>query len=241
MTEPDAELSALVDSIYETYAPELTLVTNAVDLNDSRWVGYYTGLTDTTGIEAAVASETAINAQAYSLVLVRVAEGTDAAEMADRIAASINPGKWICAQADQVMVGAAGNIAMLVIIDIRIVGPGRGRRLCGSRRRGRFRLGAGDGGRGPGHPHRRRHGRPARGVSLRRKNPAAKPEDTPRSPRRSRSGCIGGIAFCGAAGRGTGGCPAARIRSDRRGSRPPRRGPPRGRRGRTPAARRCPG
>lgn len=71
VTEPDAELSALVDSIYETYAPELTLVTNAVDLNDSRWVGYYTGLTDTTGIEAAVASETAINAQAYSLVLVQ--------------------------------------------------------------------------------------------------------------------------------------------------------------------------
>ena len=117
VAEPDAELSALVDSIYETYTPELTLVTNAVDLNDSRWVGYYTGLTDTTGIEAAVASETAINAQAYSLVLVRVAEGTDAAEVADRMAAGINPGKWICAQADQVMVGAAGNIAMLVMAD----------------------------------------------------------------------------------------------------------------------------
>ena len=117
MTEPDAELSALVDSIYENYTPELMLMTNAIDLSDASWVSYYTGLTDTTGIEAAIASETAISAQAYSLVLVRVAEGTDAAEVADRMAAGINPGKWICAQADQAMVGAAGNIAMLVMAD----------------------------------------------------------------------------------------------------------------------------
>lgn len=117
VTEPDAELSALADSIYENYAPELMLMTNAIDLSDASWVSYYTGLTDTTGIEAAIASETAISAQAYSLVLVRVAEGTDAAEVADRMAAGINPGKWICAQADQVMVGAAGNIAMLVMAD----------------------------------------------------------------------------------------------------------------------------
>ena len=117
VAEPDAELSALADSIYEKYTPELMLMTNAIDLSDASWASYYTGLTDPTGIEAAIASETAISAQAYSLVLVRVAEGTDAAEVADRMAAGINPGKWICAQADQVMVGAAGNIAMLVMAD----------------------------------------------------------------------------------------------------------------------------
>ena len=54
VTEPDAELSALVDSIYENYTPELMLMTNAIDLSDASWVSYYTGLTDTTGIEAAI-------------------------------------------------------------------------------------------------------------------------------------------------------------------------------------------
>ena len=117
MAQPDAELSALVDSIYANYEVSIMTMTMAVDLSDAAWAKQYTGLDDVSQIETAVASEAAIGSQAYSLVLVRVAEGTDAAEMADRIAAGINPGKWICAQADQVMVGAAGNIAMLVMAD----------------------------------------------------------------------------------------------------------------------------
>ena len=115
--EPDAELSALVDSIYTEFEPGIMAFTNAIDLSDASWVKYYPGLDDASQLEAAVASEAAIGSQAYSLVLVRVAEGADAAAVADQMAAGINPAKWICVQADDIQVGAAGNVAMLVMVD----------------------------------------------------------------------------------------------------------------------------
>lgn len=117
MPVPDAELSALVDSVYANYEVPIMTFTSAVDLSDASWAKQYTGLDDVSQVEAAVASEAAIGSQAYSLVLVRVAEGADAAAIADEMAAGINPAKWICAQADDIMVGAAGRVAMLVMVD----------------------------------------------------------------------------------------------------------------------------
>lgn len=115
--EADADLSALVDAIYAEYELPIMAMTVAVDLGDAAWAKQYTGLDDVSQIEAAVASEAAISSQAYSLVLVRVAEGADAAQVADQMAAGINPQKWICAMADDIMVGSAGNVAMLVMVD----------------------------------------------------------------------------------------------------------------------------
>lgn len=118
--EADAELSALVDSIYAIADPGIMVETRAVDPNDSSWLPYYTGLTDGSDIDAAVASEAMIGSQAYSLVLVRVKDGVDAAEFANRMAAAIDPAKWVCAQADDIQVGAAGNIAMLIMLDSQL-------------------------------------------------------------------------------------------------------------------------
>lgn len=118
--EADAELSALVDSIYAAADPGIMVETRAVDPNDTSWLPYYTGLTDGSDIDAAVASEAMIGSQAYSLVLVRVKDGVDTAEFANQMAASIDPAKWVCAQADDIQVGAAGNIAMLVMLDSQL-------------------------------------------------------------------------------------------------------------------------
>ncbi|WP_294497421.1 hypothetical protein [uncultured Gemmiger sp.] len=120
MPAVDPELNALVDSIYAEYEVPIMTATSAIDLSDPAWVKQYTGLDDGSQLEAAVASEAMISSQAYSLVLVRVAEGADAAEIADQMAAGINPAKWICVQADDVMVGAAGNVAMLVMVDSQL-------------------------------------------------------------------------------------------------------------------------
>ena len=120
VTEPveaDADLSALVDSIYASADPGIMVATSGIDLSQASWVTYYTGLEDASDLDAAVASEAMIGSQAYSLVLVRVKDGVDAAEVADQMAAGIDPAKWICAQADDIQVGAAGNIAMLIMVD----------------------------------------------------------------------------------------------------------------------------
>ena len=115
--EPDADLSALVDSIYASVDPGIMVATSGVDLSQASWLRYYTGLEDASDLEAAVASEAMIGSQAYSLVLVRVKDGVDAAEVANQMAAGIDPAKWVCAQADDIQVGAAGNIAMLIMVD----------------------------------------------------------------------------------------------------------------------------
>lgn len=117
---PDAELSALVDSIYAEYEVPIMTVVTAVDVNDSTWIKPYTGLDDGSQLDAAVVSESAIGSQAYNLVLVRVADGVDAAQVADQMAAGIDPRKWVCVAADDIMVGSAGNIAMLVMVDSQL-------------------------------------------------------------------------------------------------------------------------
>ena len=117
---PDAELSGLVDSIYAEYEVPIMTVVTAVDVNDSTWIKPYTGLDDGSQLDAAVVSESAIGSQAYSLVLVRVADGVDAAQVADQMAAGIDPRKWVCVTADDIMVGSAGNIAMLVMVDSQL-------------------------------------------------------------------------------------------------------------------------
>ena len=117
---PDAELSALVDSIYAEYEVPIMTVVTAVNMNDSTWIKPYTGLDDGSQLDAAVVSESAIGSQAYNLVLVRVADGVDAAQVADQMAAGIDPRKWVCVTADDIMVGSAGNIAMLVMVDSQL-------------------------------------------------------------------------------------------------------------------------
>ena len=117
---PDAELSGLVDSIYAEYEVPIMTVVTAVDVNDSTWIKPYTGLDDGSQLDAAVVSESAIGSQAYNLVLVRVADGVDAAQVADQMAAGIDPRKWVCVAADDIMVGSAGNIAMLVMVDSQL-------------------------------------------------------------------------------------------------------------------------
>lgn len=120
VAEPDADLAALVENIYAQHDPGIMVATNAVALDDPNSVLFYLGDTDTAGMQAAVASEAMIGSQAYSLLLVRADADTDAAELADRLAAGVDPIKWVCVGADDMMVGAGGDVAMLVMVDSQL-------------------------------------------------------------------------------------------------------------------------
>ena len=100
---PDAELSGMVDKIYEAYPVELMmLTTNAVDLNDASWCTYHTGLTADQAalVDAAVYSESLTGSQAYSLVLLRLKDAADAPAIAEAMLENIDPAKWVCVGAD---------------------------------------------------------------------------------------------------------------------------------------------
>ena len=58
-----------------------------------------------------------IGSQAHSVVLVRVPEGTDVATVAADIEANVDPRKWICVEAEKVVVETKDNYILLVMSD----------------------------------------------------------------------------------------------------------------------------
>ena len=101
--EPDADLAALVDSIYEVYPVEIMMPqTRAIDLADESWLTYNAGLTLDQGVlvDAAVLSESLTGSQAYSLVLLRLKDAADAPAIAEAMLENIDPAKWVCVGAD---------------------------------------------------------------------------------------------------------------------------------------------
>ena len=53
---------------------------------------------------------------AFSMVMVRVAEGADAMAVAEAMKANINPRKWVCVEADDLMVAGYGDVVMLIMV-----------------------------------------------------------------------------------------------------------------------------
>ena len=115
---PDAELSGMVDKIYEAYPVELMmLTTNAVDLNDASWCTYHTGLTADQAalVDAAVYSESLTGSQAYSLALLRVKDEANAQTIADAVLDNVQMNKWVCVMADKARVATFGDKVLFVM------------------------------------------------------------------------------------------------------------------------------
>lgn len=93
-----------------------------VDLTDTSEDGlwaleYYTGLKDASKLSDIAVFEPMMMGQAFSLVMVRVAEGQDAKAVAQEMKDNIDPVKWVCVQADEVMVAGYGDVVMLIMLN----------------------------------------------------------------------------------------------------------------------------
>ncbi len=118
VAEPDSELSAMVDSIYEAYPVELMMMqTSAIDLNDEAWLTYNTGLSaeQATLVDAGVKSESMTGSQAYTLVLLRVKDAADAQTIADAMLENMDPAKWVCVMADKERVATFDDKVLFVM------------------------------------------------------------------------------------------------------------------------------
>lgn len=114
-------VSDIINLIYKNKSVELYLDTLSVDVTDANSVKFYTGLTDGTGLKEIAVSEPMMGSQAYSLVLARVAPGTDAASIAKSMKDGINPAKWICVEADHVVAASSGDLALLFMVQTDLV------------------------------------------------------------------------------------------------------------------------
>ena len=93
-----------------------------VDLTDASEDGLwaiksYTGLDSAENITEAAAFEPMMGSIAFSMVLVRVAEGADAKAVAESMKSGIDTRKWICVEADDLKVAGFGDVVMLIMVN----------------------------------------------------------------------------------------------------------------------------
>ena len=122
--QPDAELSEMVDAIYNVQPVDLMgMETVAIDLTDESWYGYLAGLTadNVDKVDAAVVSEPMTGSQAYSLVLLRLKDKADAREIADSMEENISMRKWVCVEADKARVVSFDDKLLYVMADSELV------------------------------------------------------------------------------------------------------------------------
>lgn len=110
-----AELTALVDTVYEGLELFPSLATMELEMTDVDTVTYETGLASADKIDAVVVSAPMMSSQAYSMVLVKVKDGEDADAVAKEMSENINPNKWICVSAEKIYATSSGNVAFLVM------------------------------------------------------------------------------------------------------------------------------
>ena len=117
VTEPElSETEKRMNALTAACPVEFPTMTMAVDITDVDSIGYYTGLTSAEGILEVVFNEPMMSSQAYSIVLVKLDDGVDANAIADAMKTGVNPAKWVCVEADDVMTAVDGNYVLLVML-----------------------------------------------------------------------------------------------------------------------------
>ena len=103
--------------VMEIAPVEFMGATIPVDLADVDALYYFTGLRDASKITDAAVYESMLGAQAFSLVMVRTAEGADTKAIAQEMKDNIDPRKWICVGTDEVMAAGYGNTVLFIMTD----------------------------------------------------------------------------------------------------------------------------
>lgn len=110
-----------VNKVMELCPTQFMGGTMPLDLTDTSedglWaLGYYTGLKSAEKITDAAVYEPMIGSQAFSLVMVRVADAADAKTVAQEMSDNIDTNKWICVGADEKLVAGYSDTVMLIML-----------------------------------------------------------------------------------------------------------------------------
>lgn len=109
----------IIEKIYEANetVPEFPVMTmNLADM-DAESFPMFTGLADNSKVKESAVSESMMGSQAYSMVLVRLNDAADAEAVATEMVNGIDTAKWICVEADDLVVAAYGDLVMLYMAD----------------------------------------------------------------------------------------------------------------------------
>lgn len=112
----------LLNKIIEEQPVEFMGGTIPVDLTDTSedglWaVKYYTGLDNADQITEVSVYEPMMGSIAFSMVMVRVAPNAGSKTVAEAMKAGIDTRKWICVEADDLLVAGYADMVMLIMVD----------------------------------------------------------------------------------------------------------------------------
>ena len=111
----DGTLEELMEKVYEGIAEDEMPMVGNTELTADNSV-YYTGVESTEYTEG-LASEAMIGSIAHSVVLLR-AEDEEAAEtLKEDVKANVDPRKWICVEAEEVITDNIGDLVILIMSD----------------------------------------------------------------------------------------------------------------------------
>ena len=109
----EGSLSDIMKKLYEGISEEeLPMMVDDIELNDENFKYY--AFTDTDYKEA-LASEAMTGATPHSVVLIRLKDSGEAANVVEDIKKNADPRKWICVEAENVYVLSKGDLVLLVM------------------------------------------------------------------------------------------------------------------------------
>jgi len=118
----DGTMEELLNKVVEIQPVEFMGGTMPIDLTDKSedglWnIKYNTGLDSAEGLTDAAVFGPMMGSMAFSMVMVRTAEGADVKAVAEGMKTGIDPRKWICVEADDLQVVSYGDVVMLIMVD----------------------------------------------------------------------------------------------------------------------------
>lgn len=109
------DVKKMVKSIYNELGdklPELAFQNVDTSLDSLK---SYTGLSDNSNIDFMVVSEPEMNAQAYSLVALKVKDASKIESMKQEMYDNIDMAKWICVSAEKLYITNSGDLIFMVM------------------------------------------------------------------------------------------------------------------------------
>lgn len=120
-------METVVNTIIEKNPVEFMGGLAPVDLTDTTEDGLwalknYTGLSSAEKIKDVAVYEPMMGSLAFSMVLLRVNDAAETKAVAQEMKDNIDPNKWICVQADQMMVVGYCDVVMLIMLSSELEG-----------------------------------------------------------------------------------------------------------------------
>lgn len=110
----EGTLEEIMEKLYNGIEQEnLPMALSNMEVNEEN-IEFYLGTADIEYKEA-LANESMVGSIAHSVVLVRLNDANDASAVVDKIKNNVDPRKWICIEASNVVVKNKGDLVVLIM------------------------------------------------------------------------------------------------------------------------------